>query len=151
LRLDGRATAELVRDVLARAARVRLRVRGGSMWPFVREGDVVTLEALCSRPARVGEVVAAAHPQSGRLIVHRLVRKAGSERVLMGDRLAQPDEGLPAANLLGRVVAVERAGRQVRFGAGLAGALIALADRMAVLPGLWGRLGRLREGLRGRT
>lgn len=91
-----------------------LRVGGASMAPFIRTGDVVTLRP-CER-ARLGDVVARlAGPD--RLLVHRVVT-GGEPPLTRGDSAHEPDPPLSPGELLGRVWAVERAGRGVRAGLG---------------------------------
>lgn len=59
-----------------------------------------------------GEVVVFPHPQSGRLIVHRVVAVTDRGLVTKGDNSPAPDPWtLSTGDLVGRVVAVNRKGR----------------------------------------
>jgi hypothetical protein len=132
----------LLEDLLRGGTAVRLEVTGHSMSPFIRTGDVVTIEPLSGRRLRLGQVVALA--PGGHLLVHRLVgwhrglARVRGDVAACADPLASPDE------LLGRVTRVERGGRRVRLGLGIERLAIAWLSRV----GLLRALARLRERLR---
>ncbi|MFN7132154.1 MAG: hypothetical protein ACK4N5_08730, partial [Myxococcales bacterium] len=76
----------------------------------VRPGDVACFEPLEGMPSpgelllgRVGD----------RLVLHRCVAAGERQVVLQGDNCAHPDKPVPPSQLLGRVVALERAGRRI--------------------------------------
>ena len=73
---------ELARGLLGRGRSVRLIARGGSMWPWLRDGAVVRIDP---RAPRRGEIAAAIH--QGELILHRLVGESGGKLLLRGDAL----------------------------------------------------------------
>lgn len=125
--------ASLFLELLARGAHASLRARGGSMWPALRDGDVLTVAPLTHPPVR-GEVVAAL--RDGALTVHRVHRTgdggsdnenetqnpsnsgtAGSSArasvFLRGDALAREDPPFQPEQLIGRVVRARRAGREI--------------------------------------
>ncbi|MBM4291035.1 MAG: hypothetical protein FJ138_05955 [Deltaproteobacteria bacterium] len=93
---------------------VSFRALGGSMWPAARAGGRVTLEPA-ARPPRRGEVwvfVDPDAPEGARLSpLHRVVWVAGGRAWCKGDALARLDDPRPAAAALGRLCAVEGAGR----------------------------------------
>jgi hypothetical protein len=126
----------LLADLLRGGTPVRLEVTGHSMSPFIRSGDVVTIEPLSSHRPTLGAVVALA--PGGRLLVHRLVGWGRGDAAAGADPSASPDD------LLGRVSRVERGGRPVRLGLGLERLPIAWLSRL----GLLRVLARLREQLR---
>ena len=99
---------DLFAELLGRGLPVTILARGGSMRPALRDGDVLTVAPL-SGPARVGEVVAA---RRGRLLaLHRVHEVQGGRVRLCGDACAQDDGFFTPGELLGRAVAVRRAGR----------------------------------------
>lgn len=98
-------TTALFAELLWRGLPVSLRARGGSMWPFLRDGDVLTVLPL-DRPARLGEVLAVR--RGDELVVHRAVRVRGRFAELQGDALSRSDGSFAAADLLGRVVLLRR-------------------------------------------
>ena len=91
-----------------------LAVKGSSMHPAIRSGDVVTVTPPGPRPVPIGAVVAAEAPMAGGLVVHRVVGRSGPNLLLRGDNATHADGEVPEAGLIGVVVRVERNGRLVR-------------------------------------
>jgi len=89
------------------------RVKGGSMSPFLREGDLVLVKELSPGSYRRGAIVVFERdPQE--LIVHRVVRREGGGVVhVRGDRYG-PVERVEVERLRGKVEGVIRSGRVVR-------------------------------------
>ena len=85
---------------------VRVEARGTSMLPFARAGDSFTIAPTPS--PRVGDILLFEH--RGALTVHRLVRITSAGYLLKGDANAHPDGLFPLEALLGRAVALHRAG-----------------------------------------
>ena len=112
----------LAEEVVRAFGEVRLRVFGISMVPAIFPGDVVSI-----RRARMGEISvgeAVLYSRGGRLFVHRVVDRisaatgdlSGEPRLITrGDRMRHDDFPVAPDELLGLVVAIERAGRQVDF------------------------------------
>ncbi|MGA8890144.1 MAG: nucleotidyltransferase family protein [Anaeromyxobacteraceae bacterium] len=99
------------------------------MFPFIRDGDVVTIEPIGPRAVRVGDVVAFRHPSRSDLVIHRAVAVVGAGWLMRGDACAGPDGVVAEADILGRIAAVERRGRSVGFGAGSGASWIAALSR----------------------
>jgi hypothetical protein len=89
----------LVVDLLRGGRAVRMVARGGSMWPTIRDGEVVQIEP---RQPRSGEVAAALH--QGQLTIHRVIRIDENSAVLRGDALDRT-ERVSLVDLLGTVPA----------------------------------------------
>jgi signal peptidase I len=91
---------------------VHLRVISGSMSPWIRPGDLLTI-----RPAEAVELFSGAvvlYARHGRLIVHRVLRRCGSDDfpslVTKGDALASSDLVVSGSEVLGRVTQIMRGG-----------------------------------------
>jgi hypothetical protein len=125
--------SDLLGELLAKGRCATLRARGGSMWPAIRDGDVLTLAPLrggdqsrtaplhrrdesWAAPLRAGDVVALRCGEA--LVVHRVVRCESGGVVLRGDALPREDGAFAASAILGRVVAVRRGSRRLRLGRG---------------------------------
>ena len=132
-RLSNAGQLELLRGVAEHGASLHTTVRGLSMSPFIRDRDVVTIAPLRGREPVVGEVVAAVIPGTGRLAVHRVVERRAQGWVVRGDNCPSDDGVLGLANIVGRVVRVQRRGRDVRLGLGPEAVLIAAADRRGLV------------------
>jgi len=146
--LGSRALAEFLDAAVQKGVPFRFRARGGSMFPFIRDGDVLTIRPLGDAPPAPGSVAAFARPGTGRLVVHRIVRREADTFLVRGDNLSAPDPPVPAENLLGTVTGIERRGRPVRFGLGPERALIARLPVRALTRVLAVPVRRLIRGLR---
>jgi ribosomal protein S18 acetylase RimI-like enzyme len=135
LLLSSPGQLELMRGVLDRGLAFRTSVRGLSMTPFIHDKDVVTVAPLASAEPRVGDIVAVVLPQTGRLVIHRVVARKNRGWVVRGDNSLRSDGIVLSKQILGRVVRVERNGRPVRPGVTLGGSLIAALSRSQVLGG----------------
>lgn len=87
---------------LGRGQQVRLTVSGGSMTPFICDGDVVELEPILS-PLQPGDVVLA-QSAAGYHVIHRIVRVVEDSVWLRGDAQEQCEGPLPRQVVLGRVI-----------------------------------------------
>lgn len=120
--------AELMAAVLARSAPFRFQASGFSMSPFIRDGDVITLGPP-PRRLRFGEVAAFVNPGNNRLTVHRVVAIGRHGYLIRGDNAPEPDGTVAHADILGRVINVERGSRRVRLGLGFERLVIAFLSR----------------------
>lgn len=148
--MSGAALQEFLRAVLARGVPLRFKARGFSMSPFIQDGDVLTVAPHPGRRPRSGEVVAFCHPQTGKLLVHRVLARRGGGYLLRGDNTPEADGLIPAVHVLGRVARVERRGRRVRLGQGPERRLIALLARRELLQPVLQRALRVLRPFRGR-
>ena len=91
-------------------------VRGHSMWPLLRDGDKARVAHGLGKLKR-GDIVA--YQRNGELIIHRLIgiaRGAGAPRFLIkGDNVSVCDPAVRPGKVLGRVVALQRAGKWRRL------------------------------------
>lgn len=132
-------------DALAAATDRMVRYRGISMYPTLRDGELLRLEPLGATLPRAGDVIVFAGAHPGHQIIHRVLRRQGGAVVTRGDNNDRIDRlaPLPAA-IRGRVVSVCRAGRDLPVAGGWLGQGI-------------GQLARIRNALarrlafRGRT
>lgn len=117
------STSDLAASLLRSGVAVRLPVSGWSMRPLVRsEGVVRVLPARW--PPRLGEVILY-RLATGRLVVHRVVRRAKDRVWTKGDACVTWDGPVVASQILGRVAAIERP------------VFIPLESRCARLVGRW--------------
>jgi len=100
---------ELASELLRRGEPLRIKARGGSMIPFILDGDMVLIGPAANSEILVGDVICY-EISPGRLFLHRVIRRDGERFVTKGDALAFTDVVFPD-QVLGRVVAIERRGR----------------------------------------
>jgi len=136
LTLPGNALIDLIQAVLVRGSSIKIEAGGTSMFPFIRNGDVVTLSALRDKSPRVGDVVAFRVSGSDRLAFHRVAGKINDRCLIRGDNCEEADGLASKSDILGRVCAVERNGAGVYFGFGLERRLIAFLSRSNLMSGL---------------
>lgn len=141
LPLSGQALQELMRAVLAKGLPFRFCARGWSMTPFIRDGDVITVAPLHKGLPKIGEVVAFVRPESGKLVVHRVVARQASGVFIQGDNGQGYADGLISQeHLLGQITRIERNGRAVWVGLGPERAMIAWLSRTFLLTTMRDRL-----------
>jgi hypothetical protein len=111
----------LIADVLSRFGEARLRVIGGSMFPLVRSGDILTVRCCSSDQLQPGDIVLVRDGQ--RLFAHRLLAVQSSAGrtsdhssddcwlITRGDSHWHCDPLRPASALVGRVVSLTRSSR----------------------------------------
>jgi signal peptidase I len=108
--IEAHLKLDLAAEVLTSFGQVRLPVTGSSMFPCMQPGDLLEIR----RPTgsiRPGDVVV--FQRNERLVVHRVVDRAGDLYITRGDRLRHPDAPVPAPEILGRVAAIERGRRRI--------------------------------------
>jgi signal peptidase I len=109
--------ADLCEELLRQGRSVRFRAPGRSMYPTIRENDVITVEPIGPLCVRVGDIVLYSLQRG--VVAHRVVRMIQHDRplpahisfVLKGDTWRIEDEPLQEHQILGKVVTVERKGR----------------------------------------
>jgi signal peptidase I len=115
---DGRENAlkgELAGEILRRFGTLRLQVTGQSMLPSVWPGDVLLIKRCFFGEVSPGDIVLYARER--RLFAHRVIGAGADldERCLVtqGDASPTPDSPISAAEFLGRVSQIVRAGKCV--------------------------------------
>ena len=115
---DGRdhaaAKHALAIEVLRSHGLLRIKAFGTSMIPTIWPGDVLTITAVDSENLQAGDVVMLSH--RGMFVVHRLsgIRRMSGHAYLdtRGDSVPHSDPLMTEAQLLGKVLWVERDGRR---------------------------------------
>jgi hypothetical protein len=119
----------LVKDILGKGAECRLEVKGYSMSPFIKDGDVVTISPMSEGSPGFGDVIAFVHPKTEKLLIHRVVRKIGDACLLKGENAPEPDGLIERNDMIGIITRVERKEKRVLFGLGPERFLIAMLTR----------------------
>jgi hypothetical protein len=103
------------------------------MYPFIRDADVLTVSPQLGRRASPGDVVAFCHPDTGKLMVHRVVAWRPGAYLLRGDNAPEVDGLIPPEKVLGLVTRIERKGKKVWLGRGPERRLLAWLARRDLL------------------
>lgn len=124
---------ELLKAVVERKKPFRFRAPGHSMSPFIRDGDAITVSPVPPGHPAPGDVVAFHHPETGRLVVHRVVAVSSGSFILRGDNAEKTDGLVPEDRIIGLVTCVERGGRRLGTGTRSWRRIIAFLSRHSLL------------------
>jgi len=111
---------EASHELLREGYGVRFCAGGRSMFPTIRDGEMITVAPVTSADVKLNDIVLyhfQTHVRQG-VMAHRVVRiertACGAlQFILRGDAMAQCDAPVAATDILGRVIAVERDGRLI--------------------------------------
>jgi len=111
---DSDLFVDMTRELLQRGCNVRFRATGTSMHPTIRDGEVVTVAPSSDDEFAVGDVLLCRVGR--RPTAHRVVAVQSSVHGqklfhLHGDNLYSPDRPVRAEDVIGRVLTVNRDGR----------------------------------------
>ncbi len=134
LSLSSQQLEKIMRGVFDKGASFRFKGKGFSMYPFIRDGDVLTIAPLQGASPRFGDVVVFTHPTTGKLIIHRIVGKRAGAYRTKGDNAPEEDGMISRATIVGRVTNVKRNGKYVSIGLGPDRFIIAFVTRNGLLP-----------------
>ena len=113
LNLKREDFASIAQGVLSRGRALRFKAKGGSMSPFIRNGDVV--EVVPSKgKINLGDVVFYCSSY-GSPVVHRVIQRNKENIITKGDSVCGSDQPVLFKHVLGRVVAVEKNGWRMRL------------------------------------
>ncbi len=113
-------------ELLRRGARVRFRATGRSMEPTIHEGEAITVEPVAPAAITRGDILLYRWERG--VIAHRVIRIERTQRagvpqssvlsphyslILRGDASASCDTPIQPEQVIGKVIAVERAGRRI--------------------------------------
>lgn len=114
--------SRLASEILARGSLLRFRAHGGSMYPFVKNGDIVQVRPVQGSASGLGDVVFCRYGED-RLLVHRVIGVSSENGrvafLLKGDSARHRDSPIYPEQVLGQVIAIERGGRKVPLHGGL--------------------------------
>jgi hypothetical protein len=109
--------ADVCSDLLSQGFSVTFRAPGWSMHPTIRDGEIITAEPVAPAQVKRGEVVL--YRVGEALLAHRIVRlltgNGYDHFLLRGDAPGARTEGVPAGQILGRVVCTVRDHKRVRL------------------------------------
>ncbi len=98
---------EQVEAVLATGDEVKFLLRGHSMRPLMHDGrDTLVVAPVQDHEMRIGEIVLFRYHE--RHILHRIIRRRGNQLVLAGDGNYHLKECCSTADVVGRLVRIER-------------------------------------------
>ncbi len=115
---------DVAQGLLRQGYGVRFYAKGWSMYPAIRDGEMITVEPAIPSQVKRGDILL--HSNNRRVIAHRVVRIArrkglldsptsvpGIFFILRGDASSACDDPVDPGQVLGKVVSVERNGRLI--------------------------------------
>jgi signal peptidase I len=110
---DHGSLSDLSREILAHDCHFRFRAKGFSMYPFIRDGDVVTIRPVDPSFLNVGDVIFYQLERS--LVVHRIIGKQTFDGKMCfttrGDSSPGSEQEVYEDLVLGKVVTLQRNSR----------------------------------------
>ena len=113
LNLKREDFASIAQEVLGRGRVLRFKAKGGSMSPFIQNGDVVEVVPLRGK-INLGDVVLYCSSY-GSPVIHRVIRKDKRNLIIKGDSALNSDQPVLSKQVLGRVMVVEKNGWHLRL------------------------------------
>ncbi len=109
------AIEALVHERLSAGEQVAFQVPSSSMEPGLRKGDRVLAQAVLAERLQIGDIVIVR--RDGEWLAHRLIAKERREKGIWvytkGDNCAYADEPRELSGLVGQIVAIRRAAREM--------------------------------------
>lgn len=122
---------QLMSDVLSAGKLFRFRAGGWSMYPFIQNGDILTIEPLIG-DIQIGDIVSI-HNEKIKLVIHRVVLKTNDGFIIKGDNITDVDGVFVLSDIFGRVTKIERGKQIFTFGLGNERKLISFLSRYQIL------------------
>lgn len=107
--------AELVTAVQKKGASFRFKVGGSSMNPAIRSDDRLTISALRGVLPFTGEIVAFRRSTTGRMLVHRVIKRENESYFIRGDNQRYVAAHIPLEQVIGVITKIEHRGRAIRW------------------------------------
>jgi signal peptidase len=108
----------LSKDMLEKGHSIRFQAKGWSMRPFIRDGDFIVVNPVKNSSIKKGDIVFYSNAEN-KIIVHRIIRKYKKNHrikvLIKADAPFGSPEKVDRQNVLGKVVAIERYGREKRL------------------------------------
>ena len=118
LNTDQADFLELSQELLDRGGLLRFQAHGRSMYPFIKNGDIILVEPRNGDSVGIGDIIFYRRPD-GSLAAHRLIKITGTKnRTILftkGDSLKYTDPPVTSGQVMGRVIVIEGNGRQFKL------------------------------------
>lgn len=111
--IAGSEMAALIAAVQKKGAAFRVKVSGSSMNPAIRSDDWLTISPLRGALPLPGEIVAFRHSLTGRMLVHRVIKKENGSYFIRGDNQRYVAADIPVEQVIGIITKIERRGRAI--------------------------------------
>jgi len=100
---------KLTAALLTEKHKVKVRLGGSSMYPYLKDGDMATIEPFDLEKLEIGSVVV--FRRNNRWFAHRLLKKEDGYLLTKGDAVFRKDPPVSHCDYLGLVIGIERNGK----------------------------------------
>jgi len=117
---NARVNGDLIKQALDLHGRFRLKARGGSMYPLIRDGELIEIIPLDPEKVRFGDIIMTVFGNE-RYVIHRVVRLKRGEKIFYtkGDSIDAVDPPAGPDEFLGIVHWYAHRGRIIQSRRGL--------------------------------
>jgi signal peptidase I len=120
--LKSNEIAELSSRIVLNGGSFCFKAHGWSMYPFIRDGDVLTIQPADPSALKPGDIIFYT-TSDNRAVAHRIVGKKNRDNRIMlllrGDSLFGSDGWIQAEQIIGQVISLERRQKVMRLNRGL--------------------------------
>lgn len=113
-KIDSLDFENVAKEILTQGKSIIFHAQGGSMRPFIYEGDLLEMQSVQDSCLRVGDVVMIPD-QNGGLVVHRinLIKENADDLMIQtqGDANLIPDAQIPIKKVIARLKRIKRNGK----------------------------------------
>jgi signal peptidase I len=81
-------------------------ITSGSMWPALKEGDLVFIEGVQKDELMIGDVIVFRNPENDTFTIHRIKELREDDLITKGDANFDPDTPISYDDVIGRNVKV---------------------------------------------
>lgn len=114
--------------------RVKVRGRGYSMSPFIKDDGILILRPVCGRSGiKFGDVVAVPDYNDGKILIHRVIGSGNGQIQLKGDNNREADGWYPKSAVIGIVDEIQGNGRIPYSGRHWQNVVIAVGSKTGLL------------------
>lgn len=121
IRLKNEEFTAISRQIFEQNGFFSFRAHGSSMYPFIRDGDILTVKSTDTVHLRTGDVILC-KPSDGGPVAHRIISKSSKNNMIVlkvrGDSIFGFDQTVSADRILGKIISVCRGKRIIRTGQG---------------------------------
>lgn len=113
---------ELSEEILGSGKYLRFQACGGSMHPFIKNGQIIQVRSTKISEINAGDIVFY-RSLDNRMVVHRIIKKCRENGriafLVKGDSASHFDEYVYPERISGKVVAIEKNNKTIRMDRGL--------------------------------
>jgi signal peptidase I len=118
LNTDQTGFLELSKKLLDHGALLRFQAHGRSMYPFIKNGDIIIIESRNGSSVSTGDIIFYRRPD-GSTTAHRLVQiKSREDSMILitkGDAMKYADPPVSDKQVMGRVIVIEGQRKKLRL------------------------------------